>query len=831
MNTFSFKEVVKEESEVLTERRRRLFGEESAKNFEKNKFGIALSGGGIRSATINLGFVRTLNLFRILEKADYLSTVSGGGYTGAYIQATIKDIDFKRTSQSGKSNPVRPDAIESKDAYEQLFANEKIEHLRNYGDYLIPGQSKMGKLWNTIVLAIGFLVSWIMSLLSLGVTIAIILISLKLIRSLPFLNTEDFALNLNYEENQIMFFLEPLLYILGSLVALHLLINLFFKFNLDISKTFNQLEASLSVIILIFFVVLFAFSIDTSGKWDNTEILYGLLGILGLFIVGFFLNPNALSFHRFYRKQLADAFLQQEKDFRNLPLKEVFYLGKRNEEDRDEARGHLAPYPLINTCLNLQNPGGDNKFKGAKASDYFLLSPLFCGSKLSKYVKTDEFPGYSRLTLPTALTISAAAVNPGMGIYSNKMLSVLMTLFNARLGFWINNPSAKSRSGALTWVNYLVWWPSYFFKELFSKIGIDNQKLNISDGGHIENLGAYELIRRGCRLIMAVDAGADPNSAFEDLENLSIRVRNELGIEISFRPGQDPTEIIRPKPSSGYAQKRFSIADMLKIWEEFDVKDENGEVVTFKKQTIEDGKEVSKEIKLEALVNYHYKKNDPNYLKFWVELKAERGIDLEDEDYDRLHKKAVADVKAKFEAMGNQPGLEKIKVGTFVYIKSSVTAPRKLFVPEYSSDLEKNLMFDTFKYKIYHPEFPHESTADQFFDPVQWESYFQLGQYIAIDILDLPGSLNSYKFGDMDFSIDKIVNHFDKNEKLFDGATGKIAWEDVSTKASVEKEEDVLEIARPKTPTKSAAPEPIPAPTPMIKSTQEEIADEMQFRI
>ena len=79
------------EDEHLRERRKKLFDEAAADKLAENRFGIALSGGGIRSATINLGFLKTLNKFNILEQADYLSTVSGGGYTGCYVHATLKE--------------------------------------------------------------------------------------------------------------------------------------------------------------------------------------------------------------------------------------------------------------------------------------------------------------------------------------------------------------------------------------------------------------------------------------------------------------------------------------------------------------------------------------------------------------------------------------------------------------------------------------------------------------------------------------------------------------------------------------------------------------------
>ena len=611
MKTYKLSQVLKKETELIEQRRDKLFGPEAKEKLKTEKFGIALSGGGIRSATINLGFLKTLNLFKILEKADYISTVSGGGYTGAYIQATVKQLD----------------------GYDELFHEKKIEHLRNYGDYMIPGQGKLEKFWNSILLTFGYLVSWIMSLFSLIVTSIIIYTIFKALTSRTILQFKSSSLNWYHPDNMVMDFLSPALWVLGGIVLVHFVLNLTMNFNLNISKFFTKIESSIFLAILVFLTVVGVATFDTSGDWTGQQTIMALAIAAGLYLFGYILNPNSLSFHRYYRKQLADAFLSQTGDCSNLLLKDVF---KMDEEQIQSAntetynrRNYLAPYPLINTCLNLQNPGAEDKFKGAKASDYFLLSPSFCGSKLSGFVNTATFPGFKHMTLPAALTISAAAVNPGMGIYSNKMLSITMTLLNARLGFWVNNPGFKTKkekrleeevasqsenekeqelSSFSAWAKYVVWWPSYFFKELFSKIGTTNRKLNISDGGHIENLAVYELLRRQCRLILAVDAGADPASTFADLENLSIRARNELGIDIAFRQGHDPVDTIRPRASSGYAQKRFSVADLMKVWEDFEVLDEDDQPIVFKRRYVEKGKIKEEEEKLEALVNYFYSK-------------------------------------------------------------------------------------------------------------------------------------------------------------------------------------------------------------------------------
>lgn len=803
MDTHNIKTVIGEEFEALKGRRLKLFGEKAAANFDGTRFGIALSGGGIRSATINLGFLRTLNLFRILEKADYISTVSGGGYTGAYIQTTIKE----------------------KNSYDDLFDEEKISRLRRYGNYLIPGQQKLVKLWNTLMLIVGFVFSWLMSLLGPAAAVVAIYYLGKVVAGLPILHVDDLWLDLNYPGNRVWELLTPLLYTFGSVIGAHLLVNMAHVFDLRVSKTFTKIETVLTLLLAVFLLSVGLSTYEVSTPWAGNEVWRKGLFAFALLAAGFLLNPNALSFHRYYRKQLADAFLAHTSQaVRNMKLHRVFSFG--NEEQHRSQ--YLAPYPLINACLNLQNPGGGDKFKGAKASDYFLLSPFFCGSKLSKYVRTADTSGYRDMTLPAALTISAAAVNPGMGIYSNKMLSILMTLFNARLGFWVNNPEAKPRRWLPKWSRHIVWWPVYFFKELLSNIGTTNRKLNISDGGHIENLAVYELLRRQCRLIIAIDAGADPDSTFADLENLAIRTRNELGVEIRFRKGQDPVEVMNPRPSSGYAQRRYAIADLIRIWEEFPITDGNGNPVTFSKK-VKKGKgfEMST-VGLEALVNYFHDPDNPDVFKYQLDLKADRGVDLSEAEFDEYFEKAKRLVDERLLERAHLPGSEKMKSGTLVYVKSSVTPPRKLFVPEYDGRGDKNLLFDTFKYKIYHPDFPHESTADQFFDPVQWESYYQLGQSIAADVLSLPRPVNDYEKGQYNSDIEELISLFDKGKPLFETPSHiPNVFDAPALPEEGALEEEGLEIARPAREAQVEQKEP----TPDMEQLQHKIAKEMGYRM
>ncbi|KLU04613.1 hypothetical protein RISK_003235 [Rhodopirellula islandica] len=74
----------------------------------------------------------------------------------------------------------------------------------------------------------------------------------------------------------------------------------------------------------------------------------------------------------------------------------------------------------------------------------------------------------------------------------------------------------------------------YYARELTSNLNTDNDWINVSDGGHIENLGAFELLRRRCRLIIVSDAEADPNYQFDGLATLIRLAKLELNTEIEI---------------------------------------------------------------------------------------------------------------------------------------------------------------------------------------------------------------------------------------------------------------------------------------------------------
>jgi hypothetical protein len=188
-----------------------------------------------------------------------------------------------------------------------------------------------------------------------------------------------------------------------------------------------------------------------------------------------------------------------------------------------------TPYHLINSALNIQGSKYANR-RGRNA-DFFVFSPKFIGSGATRYARTEEFEAeVDELDLATAMAISGAAASSNMGASSIKPLTPTLAILNVRLGYWIANP----RRLALDRKRSSLFDQLYFLEELFGLMREDSETVYLTDGGHIENLGIYELLRRRCRLIIAIDAEADPEMSFRSLVALQRHARIDFGVLISL---------------------------------------------------------------------------------------------------------------------------------------------------------------------------------------------------------------------------------------------------------------------------------------------------------
>jgi hypothetical protein len=267
----------------------------------------------------------------------------------------------------------------------------------------------------------------------------------------------------------------------------------------------------------------------------------------GVFIIALFanycVNVNVFSLHSMYRLRLVRAFLGGSNFGRNADRFTNFDQNDNLPQSKLKSLKE-APIHVVNTTLNLVNT--QKKAWQQRKAESFTFTPFTAGSWRLGYVSTDCFGGQSGITIGTAMAISGAAFNPNMGYNSSPLVTLLMTLFNARLGWWLPNPGwaiqrklppDKARS-------YLVKpGPTFALASIVSEaLGKTDDRrkwIQLSDGGHFENLGIYEMVLRRCRYIIVVDAGADRSFNFEDLGNATRKIQIDLGIPITF-PGASP---------------------------------------------------------------------------------------------------------------------------------------------------------------------------------------------------------------------------------------------------------------------------------------------------
>jgi len=106
-----------------------------------NLLGLAFSGGGIRSATFNLGIIQALAQLKLLHHVDYLSTVSGGGYIGSWLSAQFhRELETTKDVSAATEKIEETLSPESKGFSHQVSSSEPkvIRFLRQHSNYLTP---------------------------------------------------------------------------------------------------------------------------------------------------------------------------------------------------------------------------------------------------------------------------------------------------------------------------------------------------------------------------------------------------------------------------------------------------------------------------------------------------------------------------------------------------------------------------------------------------------------------------------------------------------------------------------------------------------------------
>jgi hypothetical protein len=375
-------------------------------------------------------------------------------------------------------------------------------------------------------------------------------------------------------------------------------------------------------------------------------------------------NLNQFSMNLFYRNRLVRCYLgashksRKPNPFSGFDPEDDLTLSTLRSTDRYPYSG---PFPIVNTALNLVK--GQNLAWQERMAESFVITPLHCGfdtwlERLDLDVESAKmkahgvqeygyrpaerylYPG--GLRMGAAISISGAAASPNMGYHSSPSLAFLMTFFNVRLGYWAGNPRHDA-----TW---MLPGPRLglfqLLAELFGLTDDEAKYVYLSDGGHFENLGLYELIKRRCKYIVVSDSDCDGSYAFGDLGNAIRKCREDIGVEITL-----VTENLTPNGSSQNSSG-------------------NGGADS-KASPSPDGK----------------------FSKWHWAIGRIR--------YNLVDPKAVD--------------------GILVYIKNSLTSDEPA---------------DVLNYRREHADFPHETTADQWFSESQFESYRRLGQHVVEKLFD-----------------------------------------------------------------------------------------------
>jgi len=186
------------------------------------------------------------------------------------------------------------------------------------------------------------------------------------------------------------------------------------------------------------------------------------------------------------------------------------------------------PLHVVGMCLNLT--GGEELAWQQRKGESFAVTPINSGNYRLGYRDTRK---YGDISLGTAVTISGAAASPNMGYQTSAPLAFLMTLFNVRLGWWLGNPGIAGndtyeRRNPKVSIDPLL-------RELTGNANDEYGYVYLSDGGHFDNLGLYEMVLRRVHQIVVSDGGADPKYAYDGLGNAIRKIRIDLGIEIEIK--------------------------------------------------------------------------------------------------------------------------------------------------------------------------------------------------------------------------------------------------------------------------------------------------------
>ncbi|MEU3646117.1 hypothetical protein AB0E59_22225 [Lentzea sp. NPDC034063] len=587
---------------------------------EELRVGIALSGGGIRSAAFNLGALQALEERGILYKAEHLAAVSGGNYIASALtlSAAHTDPEF----QNGKPLWGR--------------GSPEERYLRQHTDYLAPGA--VGKLWMAASVVYGFMVNylpfalcmiiagrlagWTLAWLGLrlsdlhlnglqlpGSTVLRLLLccgAVCLLTALAFVfwrrqvKDDDPG---NYGDSRAERYAARLLITAGVVVialTLPALAELYgnastaaLSWIFDESPEMFQTTRGRIAIAFVWLVVsllLAAAALVLSRRLRARRLMLVLSSLAGAglllvpllsslehatregidspadaigltayvaIVLGMavFMHNRRYSMHLFYRERLNSAFaLKRTRDEQGRIVAEPIAYHERLYFTDCATAGGTLPNLVVCCAVNLTT---DDVPVGRFAESFTFETersggPLFDYRPTRHLEQRGGLPG-THLTLPSLMAVSGAALSPLMGRFTYPPLRFLMALTNVRLGVWIKNPLHRDwrpdvdqetarrpgwlvRAARSVRAGWLEPGALYVLREALGGAKSGHRYIYLTDGGHWENLGVVELLRRRCTHVLCFDASCDQAGEGLDIGRAIALARSELGVDIVLDP-------------------------------------------------------------------------------------------------------------------------------------------------------------------------------------------------------------------------------------------------------------------------------------------------------
>lgn len=445
------------------------------------KIGLALSGGGTRSASFNIGVLKALHELGILEEVNVISSVSGGSYAAywyfsqhfymdkvkRYIPvAEYNENDIFATSlDSGETNLTDPDK------YRFQIALEERSNILSF--------TYDPSWWSKIQVGLQY---------SVETTIQAITIPVHWVKGGLF----DWEINMM---PYFYYYLDGIDRTYGFVPLDYSLQN--FANARPVSKFFENINASLVPRIL-----------------ENIDA-----------------EPIFLNDMR--------SFLSKKKNIsQKFPYFIINTTGRHGAEF-NKARDKI-PRTMENTVFEFTPWGCHSTL--LSTNDVHECPKIFRISSPKRGINDLDL---ARIVTISGAAIDGQYENVDIAGYGRKSSGfmnqswqdILLNFTNMNMGYYLTNP----RSSALRQIIHkFLPWPIYMIDDYISDVATS---IYLTDGGHSDNLAVYSLIRRGVKHIYISDAEQDGNSIFEAAKRLK-RTLEKYDLELSFDQKKKPLQVL-----------------------------------------------------------------------------------------------------------------------------------------------------------------------------------------------------------------------------------------------------------------------------------------------